>query len=65
MIVCVCNNLNEKKVNQAIGAGACSAAQVFKHTGTRPQCGRCLTHMRDMLVRENEARMLEMKMAAE
>ncbi len=49
MIVCVCNNLNGRKVAEALEAGASSCAKVYLHHGVRPQCGRCLATVREML----------------
>ncbi|WP_119167962.1 (2Fe-2S)-binding protein [Algihabitans albus] len=49
MIVCVCNNLNCRKVREAVDAGALSCAKVYLHHGVRPQCGRCIDTVREML----------------
>ena len=49
MYVCICNALNERSVKMAAANGAGSVGSVFKTHGCRPQCGRCLSHMRSML----------------
>lgn len=41
MIVCVCNNLNNAKVESAIAAGARTADQVYAYCGVKRNCGRC------------------------
>ncbi|WP_421709058.1 (2Fe-2S)-binding protein [Algihabitans sp.] len=49
VIVCVCNNLNCRKVREAVDAGAASCAKVYLHHGVRPQCGRCIDTVREMV----------------
>ena len=49
VIVCVCNNLNCRKVREAVDAGAVSCAKVYLHHGVRPQCGRCVDTVREMV----------------
>lgn len=47
--ICVCNALNERKVDEAIGAGARSVAGIYKCHGCTPKCGRCIPMMRERL----------------
>ncbi len=49
MYVCVCHAIRCRDVKEAAGQGACRAAEVFRRAGVRPQCGRCLPTMREML----------------
>lgn len=49
MYICICNALNERSVKSAAANGASDVGKVFKSHGCRPQCGRCLTHMRSVL----------------
>lgn len=49
MIVCICSAFNEKKVQQALDAGAKTAASVFRHLGHSVQCGKCVPTVRDMV----------------
>ena len=59
MIVCICNALNEETLaaaaKGAVSAGASSCAngptvaQVFKQCGERPQCGKCLSHIAEII----------------
>lgn len=49
MIVCICSAFNEKKVHQAIEAGARTTASVFRHLGHSVQCGKCVPTVRDMV----------------
>lgn len=49
MYVCVCNAINCRTVRSAVGEGARSVSEVFRSAGKRPQCGRCVDTMRDMI----------------
>lgn len=49
MIVCICRRLNEKKITEAIEAGAESAPAVMKHHQTRFNCGQCRHDIADMV----------------
>jgi len=52
VIVCLCHNINCRKVREAIDAGAASCAKVYMHHGVRPKCGRCVDTVREMVGRE-------------
>lgn len=41
MYICICNALKDKDLAAATG-DARSVADVFKRCGRRPQCGKCL-----------------------
>ena len=56
MYVCICNALNHTKLAEAAGDNARSVADVFKRCGTRPQCGKCLPDVAEMI---EDARTLE------
>ncbi len=50
MYVCICNALKDSQLKQAAqDPGVSSAACVFKQLDARPQCGRCLPDVRDMI----------------
>ena len=49
MYVCVCNAINERKVDEAISAGAHTVARIYKHHGCAPKCGKCIPLMRERL----------------
>lgn len=49
MIVCICSAFNEKKVHQALDAGARTTGSVFRHLGHTVQCGKCVPMVRDMV----------------
>jgi bacterioferritin-associated ferredoxin len=49
MYVCVCNGLTDRQVRGVAAAGGRSAAGVYRSFGVRPQCGKCVPMMRDIL----------------
>jgi len=53
MYVCICHAFTDKQVKAAIGKGAQSTAKVYESFGVRPQCGKCVRCVRD-LVRSTE-----------
>ncbi|MCR9241926.1 MAG: (2Fe-2S)-binding protein [Rhodobiaceae bacterium] len=46
MYACICNALNDEKVDDALSQGATTVSDVFKHHGCSPRCGSCVNHMR-------------------
>lgn len=49
MYVCICNALTDGDVRSAETEGAATHAEVFRHFGVKPCCGRCVPSMRGML----------------
>jgi bacterioferritin-associated ferredoxin len=49
MIVCVCNRLNEARIEAAIRRGAETADEVYAGCGVERNCGRCQETIEDML----------------
>jgi bacterioferritin-associated ferredoxin len=49
MIVCLCNNLNDKRVRSAIASGAQTADDVYARCGVERNCGRCQETIETML----------------
>ncbi len=73
MIVCICNALNDKTLAAAASepfADGCSSAhvptvgEVFRRCGERPQCGKCLTHVAQ-IIEETRHQDSVLKIAAE
>ena len=65
MFVCICNALREKELAAAAGGDARTVADVFRRCGRRPQCGKCLPDVAQII---EDARDLEagpQKLAAE
>ncbi|MEO1251358.1 MAG: (2Fe-2S)-binding protein [Pseudomonadota bacterium] len=48
MYVCICNALKDKQIAAASG-DARSVADVFKRCGRRPQCGKCLPDVAEVI----------------
>ncbi len=55
MYVCICNALSESRIRESTSAGAASVEEVYDLLGVRPQCGKCIPLIRDM-VRQTSAR---------
>jgi bacterioferritin-associated ferredoxin len=49
MYVCLCNGLTDGQVRRIAKAAGGSAAGVHRSLGVRPQCGKCLPMMREIL----------------
>ncbi len=55
MIICICRNLNEKKINDAIDAGAGTPRQVLGFHGEKANCAQCSCEIRQMIRERNAA----------
>ncbi|CAK7192919.1 hypothetical protein COMNV_01129 [Commensalibacter sp. Nvir] len=42
MYICSCRALTDKDVNNAIREGASRPSAVYKTCGSKPECGRCV-----------------------
>ncbi|WP_245613317.1 (2Fe-2S)-binding protein [Skermanella stibiiresistens] len=47
--VCICNAFTEKQVCVALSNGISSPADVFRHLGCAPKCGKCVPTVRCMV----------------
>jgi len=60
MIVCVCNNISEGKIHQAVNAGMTTMSLLRKELGIGTSCGKCHTcakHvLRECLSNSNQTR---------
>lgn len=71
MIVCVCNNVSERKIRQAVDAGATTMPQLREQLGVGTCCGKCHSCAKAVLreymeegVREAQPMMLPAAIAA-
>lgn len=55
MIVCVCRNLNQARVLEAIENGAERAGDVHRQCGVEVNCGCCLDTIEDMIGGQRDA----------
>ncbi|MCW5590379.1 MAG: (2Fe-2S)-binding protein [Legionellales bacterium] len=46
MYICLCRNVTEKHIEQAVRNGVCSLREVCKQLGVAQQCGKCGQHAR-------------------
>jgi bacterioferritin-associated ferredoxin len=49
MYICLCNALTDRDIGSHLAGGACSVAMVYRACGCRPQCGKCVPFVREML----------------
>ena len=54
MIVCVCNNISDREIRQAIDSGLDSMAELRRNLGVATCCGKCHTCAKEVL-REHRA----------
>lgn len=52
MYVCICNALKDKEIAAAAQGEARCVADVFRSCGRRPQCGKCLPDVAEILETE-------------
>ncbi|MAK63029.1 MAG: (2Fe-2S)-binding protein [Ponticaulis sp.] len=64
MIICVCHNLNCRKVGEALDAGAQSPKEIQAHHGNKFQCGRCKPEMCSRIRERNAANTVSPALAA-
>ena len=49
MIVCVCNNISDREIRQAVDLGITSVAGLRKELGVGTMCGTCVSYAREIL----------------
>jgi bacterioferritin-associated ferredoxin len=47
--VCICNALNEGRVREVVANGCETVGDVYRACGTRPQCGKCICAIADII----------------
>jgi bacterioferritin-associated ferredoxin len=55
MYVCLCNGLTDRDLRPHTLAGGYSVSMVYQACGCRPQCGKCVPFVRQMLRDNSEA----------
>ena len=63
MYVCICNALKDKELAAAASEEARCVADVFRKCGHRPQCGKCLPDVAQII--EDQQQNNCVKLAAE
>lgn len=49
MLVCVCKNVSEQQVHQAVARGHDTMKSLCDELGVMGQCGKCAKHAREIL----------------
>ena len=49
MIVCVCNNISDREIRQAVDLGLSSMAELRRDLGVATCCGKCATCAKQVL----------------
>lgn len=49
MIVCVCNNISDREIRQAVDLGLTSMADLHKELGVGTCCGKCVSYAREVM----------------
>lgn len=47
MYLCICNAISDRRVRDAVAAGARDWVAVHAHAGCQPNCGQCATDIND------------------
>jgi bacterioferritin-associated ferredoxin len=55
MIVCVCNNISDREIRQAIDLGLTSMDELSRDLGVSTCCGQCATYAEEVLIAHLEA----------
>jgi bacterioferritin-associated ferredoxin len=57
MYICLCNGFTDGKVRMVARRGECSVAEVYRALGCKPQCGKCVPLVRDLIRETADSRM--------
>jgi bacterioferritin-associated ferredoxin len=49
MIVCVCNNISDREIRQAVDVGISSMPELHRELGVGTCCGKCVSYAREVL----------------
>jgi bacterioferritin-associated ferredoxin len=55
MIVCVCNNISDREIRQALDLGITSMAGLYRELGVGTCCGKCVSYAREVLHAHQES----------
>ena len=50
MIICLCNNISEKEIEDAIERGSIKASDVHDALGCKPQRGSCMDYIKEKIL---------------
>ncbi len=49
MIICVCNNISDSDIRDAVASGACSMLELQQQLAVSSQCGTCFASAEEVL----------------
>ena len=55
MYICLCNGFTDGKVPLVARNRECSVSEVYRALGCKPQCGKCVPFVRDLIRAEASA----------
>ncbi|MEO7496387.1 MAG: (2Fe-2S)-binding protein [Massilia sp.] len=55
MIVCVCNNISDREIRQAVDLGITSMAELRRDLGVATCCGKCASCAKQVMSKHLEA----------
>ena len=64
MIICICNNINEKAAKAAVNAGARSPREVLAKNGCDFNCGTCKCAMGEFIATQMDKRIESIELIA-
>lgn len=62
MIVCVCNNISDREIRQAIDFGITSMAELRRDLGIATCCGKCAPCAKEVLHEHLDVKLVETQM---
>ena len=51
MYLCICNAISDRRVRDAVAAGARDWVAVHAHAGCQPNCGKCAADISDEIIK--------------
>lgn len=55
MIVCVCNNISDREIRQAVDLGLSTMAELRQDLGVATCCGKCASYAKQVLAEHIES----------
>lgn len=55
MIVCVCNNISDREIRQAVDLGLSTMAELREDLGVATCCGKCASYAKQVLAEHLES----------
>ena len=49
MFICLCNNLNSKKVIEALQKGVSNSKNIYSYYNCKPKCGKCIEFLNEII----------------